>query len=163
MIVLLNISPSSSLTSSSLTFISSSLTYVNPESFHKGFFQLCEKPSWFVCFEAGFYLLHLVVPSSGPRRDDEQLISHLLSPDNPWARRLLLYTASLIVFFPRPKALLIHSLSESCPYLQSSLLLFEIFPVSIRAVWEQGARTALTPPGTCTPFICRVVYRCPKF
>lgn len=133
---------------------------VNPTSFGEDFSSYVKNhPVLFILKQVSTCL----VPYSGPRRDYKELIPHLLSPDHPWIWRLLLYTPSVTGFFPWPKALLSHSLSESCPYIQSSFLLFEIFPVLICATWEQGTRTTLTPPGLCKPCICTVEYRCPTF
>lgn len=151
MTVLLNISPSSSL------------MYANPTSSGEDFSSYVRNhPVLFVLKQVSTCFIWW---------------SPILVPEettNSWSLTCSLQTThefedccyilpQLLVFFPWPKALLSHSLSESCPYLQSSLLLFEIFPVLICAIWEQGTRTTLTPPGMCKPCICTVVYRCPTF
>lgn len=59
-----------------------SFNICKPNILQQRIFQLGAKPSCFISFEAGFYLLHLTVPNSGPRRDYKQLIPHLLSPDH---------------------------------------------------------------------------------
>lgn len=74
------------------------------------------------CFEANFYLLLLMVLNSACRRGYRELIPRLLSPEHLGDWILLGYSSSVTIS-PPGQWLLSHSLFESCPHLQPSLLL----------------------------------------
>lgn len=138
------------------TCLLSSLTYVNPTSFGKEF------SSYVFLFWNGFLHASFDRPQFWSQKRLQTVDpSPALSRPPMSLKTAVIYCLSY--FFPWLKALLGHSLYESSPYLQSSLELLEIFPILVRAIWEQGTRTPSTTPGMCKQCICTVVFRCPIF